>query len=154
MIDSLTYAVTFEFLAHKNLFVKSLKGYPPYKKDGSTTTYTLDEELIRSSSDTIRCDILGLTKGSYSVTIKNTTADVEVTKTISVTEHDRSGYAHFDNNGGVGAYNDDGSLKSNAIVIYVNDLNIIYEDDSLIVVDKPHGILTIGTAQEKEKTPR
>ena len=94
-----------------------------YKKDGSTTTYTLDEELIRSSSDTIRCDILGLTKGSYSVTIKNTTADVEVTKTISVTEHDRSGYAHFDNNGGVGAYNDDGSLKSNAIVIYVNDLN-------------------------------
>ena len=94
-----------------------------YKKDGSSTMYTLDEELIRSSSNTIRCDILGLPKGSYSVTIKNTTADVEITKIVSVTEHDRSGYAHFDNNGGVGAYNDDGSLKTNAIVIYVNDSN-------------------------------
>ena len=94
-----------------------------YKKDGSNTTYTLDEELIRSSSNTIRCDILGLPKGSYSVTIKNKTADVEITKIVSVTKHDRSGYAHFDNNGGVGAYNDDGSLKTNAIVIYVNDSN-------------------------------
>ena len=94
-----------------------------YKKDGSSTMYTLDEELIRSSSNTIRCDILGLPKGSYSVTIKNTTADVEITKIVSVTEHDRSGYAHFDNNGGVGAYNDDGSLKTNTIVIYVNDSN-------------------------------
>ena len=36
--------------------------------------------------------------------------------------------------------------------VYVSNLKIIYEDDYLIVVDKPSGILTIGTEREKEKT--
>ena len=33
-----------------------------------------------------------------------------------------------------------------------NDLNIIYEDDDLIVVNKPHGLLSIATKEEKEYT--
>lgn len=42
---------------------------------------------------------------------------------ISVASHDKSGYAHFNYTSGVGAYNDDGTLKSNAIVLYVTDSN-------------------------------
>lgn len=37
---------------------------------------------------------------------------------MTVKNYDRSGFAHL-NNSGVGAYNDDGSLKSNARVLYV-----------------------------------
>ena len=33
-----------------------------------------------------------------------------------------------------------------------NDLNIIYEDNDLIVVNKPHGLLSIATKDEKEYT--
>jgi RluA family pseudouridine synthase len=33
-----------------------------------------------------------------------------------------------------------------------NDLNIIYEDEDLIVVNKPHGLLSIATKEEKEYT--
>ena len=31
-------------------------------------------------------------------------------------------------------------------------LNIIYEDKNIIVIDKPHGLLTISDAKEKENT--
>ena len=40
---------------------------------------------------------------------------------VDVMEYDRSGYAHFNYNEGVGAYKDDGTLKDNAIVLYVTD---------------------------------
>ena len=33
-----------------------------------------------------------------------------------------------------------------------NDLNIIYEDDDILVVNKPHGLLSIATKEEKEYT--
>ena len=94
-----------------------------YSKENTSTKYTLDSELIRKSGSTIRCDILGLVKGTYNVTIQNTKNNTSINKSVYVTNHDRSGYAHFDNTSGVGAYNDDGSLKTNTIIIYVNDLN-------------------------------
>ena len=33
-----------------------------------------------------------------------------------------------------------------------NDIDIIYEDKNIIVVNKPHGLLTVSTEKEKEKT--
>ncbi|MDE7076625.1 MAG: hypothetical protein K2O62_04820, partial [Clostridia bacterium] len=48
---------------------------------------------------------------------------------VTVYSYDRSGYAHFGRtktNGkveGVGAYNDDGTPKSNAVIVYVNEAN-------------------------------
>ena len=42
---------------------------------------------------------------------------------MKVEAYDRSGYAHFNYTQGVGAYNDDGTLKDNAIVLYVTDQN-------------------------------
>lgn len=39
----------------------------------------------------------------------------------SITAYDRSGYAHFNYTSGVGAYNDDGTPKANAQIIYVTE---------------------------------
>jgi pectate lyase len=70
--------------------------------------------------------VLGLKAGNYDVKVVGKTSGVsaEVTS-IAVSSYDRSGYAHFGTgySGGVGAYNDDGTLKDNAIVVYVNDEN-------------------------------
>ena len=48
----------------------------------------------------------------------------------------------------------DYNLKKNDIVSIksTNDLDIIYEDKNIIVVNKPYGLLTVSTSNEKEKT--
>ena len=48
----------------------------------------------------------------------------------------------------------DYNLKKNDIVSIksTNDLDIIYEDKNIIVVNKPYGLLTVSTPNEKEKT--
>ena len=40
---------------------------------------------------------------------------------MEISAYDRSGYAHFNYEEGVGAYNDDGTLKDGAIVVYVTE---------------------------------
>ncbi|MBQ6890581.1 MAG: hypothetical protein IJN53_06175, partial [Oscillospiraceae bacterium] len=78
--------------------------------------------LVRDSGSGVRIDIPGLKPGSYTLTV--TTSSGTITKSgISVLEYDRSGYAHFNYAEGVGAYNNDGTLKDNAIVLYVTDEN-------------------------------
>lgn len=76
--------------------------------------------LVRDYNGGVRIDIPGLKEGTYNLTV--TTSDGTVTKdNISVMAYDRSGYAHFNYSEGVGAYNDDGTLKDNAIVLYVTE---------------------------------
>ena len=82
--------------------------------------------LVRQDGSNVRLDIPGLKAGTYNLTV--TTKDGSITKeNIKVYAYDRSGYAHYDAHKegvtGVGAYNDDGTLKSNAIVVYVTDEN-------------------------------
>ena len=78
--------------------------------------------LVRDYNGGVRIDIPGVKAGTYTLTV--TTKNGTVTKSgINVTEQDRSGYAHFNYTDGVGAYNDDGTLKDNAIVLYVTDEN-------------------------------
>ena len=104
--------------------------------DGYSAYYTLgngwvkiDESLIRTYDDYIRVDAVGLVAGSYKVRIVPTVGGVEKAEMamesgdITVMPYDRSGFAHFNYTAGVGAYNDDGSLKKNAIVLYVTDAN-------------------------------
>ena len=94
-----------------------------YTRDNISYT-PVDDELIRINNNEARVDILGLKAARYKIKIVNTkTSDYAITKTLDVTKDDRSGYAHFNNDKGVGAYNNDGSLKANAIVVYVNDSN-------------------------------
>ena len=65
---------------------------------------------------------MGLKPGTY--TLKVTTKTGTYTQSgIEVNAQDRSGYAHYNYTDGVGAYNDDGTLKDNAIVLYVTDEN-------------------------------
>ncbi|MDE6691508.1 MAG: Ig-like domain-containing protein, partial [Clostridia bacterium] len=94
-----------------------------YKLSSETSYTNVDDALIRGvDADTVRVDILGL-KGNASYDFKITTsagADMEVNQ-MPISAYDRSGYAHFNYTDGVGAYNDDGTLKANAIVLYVTD---------------------------------
>lgn len=69
-----------------------------------------------------RIDVPGLKPGSYDLTITMGSSSF-VSKNITVLAHDRSGFAHYKYTDGVGAYNDDGTLKSNAVVLYVTDAN-------------------------------
>lgn len=56
--------------------------------------------------------------------MKITSSDGNVIeKTVRTDAFRRDGFAHFNYTDGVGAYNDDGTLKSNAIVLYVTDEN-------------------------------
>ncbi|MCD8089015.1 MAG: dockerin type I domain-containing protein [Clostridiales bacterium] len=111
-----------------------------YKKTSDSAYTAVDEELIRAKdSSTARVDIVGLEPGSYDVKI--TASDsTEITYTgVEVEEYDRSGYAHFNYTRGVGAYNDDGTLKDNAVVLYVTDENkdtveLPFPDDASHVV--------------------
>ena len=99
------------------------KAFVSYSSDNGTTWSKIDDELIRFDSTTnkARADILGLKAGNYKVKADNG-VNYSI-KDVTVTKDDRSGYAHFNNTTGIGAYNNDGTLKSNAIVVYVNDAN-------------------------------
>lgn len=107
--------------------LEGVDSYRVYIKGGQYTDYMpIDAELIRAYSGYMRADIPGLKAGSYSlkvVAIKGggETLFSEVTA-LQVKNYSREGFAHKGFSG-VGAYNDDGSLKSNAVVIYVNKDN-------------------------------
>ena len=94
----------------------------------------IDDELIRKYDNYWRVDTVGLAKGIYYIKIDavvlgedngKATATViatNATKALKVTNYDRSGFAFSDKSPlktGSGAYNDDGTLKDGAQVIYV-----------------------------------
>ncbi len=80
------------------------------------------EYLVRDTDSGVRVDIPGLTPGTYSLTMETNKGTV-TKNNIVVGEQDRSGYAHYNYTAGVGAYNDNGTLKDNAIVLYVTEDN-------------------------------
>lgn len=103
----------------------SLENYEVYYKKANAASETkIDSELIREGDTAIRADIVGLAAGTYDITVKVSGTDMSKTLSgVEVYEDDRSGYAHFNNASGIGAYKNDGTLKSNAVVVYVNDSN-------------------------------
>lgn len=99
--------------------------YHVYIKGGDFASYTrIDSMLVRSYGDTYRADMVGLKAGNYDMRVvpvskgKELETNANEATAMTVLNYDRSGFAHLDNTG-VGAYNDDGSLKSDARVIYV-----------------------------------
>ncbi len=92
-----------------------------YKAEGASSYTNIDSELIRTYGNTVRADIVGLKAGDY--TIKVTAGTKTSEKDVTVTAYDRSGYAHFGATSGVGAYNNDGTPKSGAYIVYVNEQN-------------------------------
>ncbi len=87
----------------------------------------LDSMLIRQYKDGhLRADAVGLKAGRYTLKVVPVSGSTELSgaaeATVTVTAHDRSGFG-FVNGTSSGAYNEDGTLKSNAIVVYVTDAN-------------------------------
>ena len=107
--------------------VSGATGYSISLKNSSGSTRVLDEKSVyfREVNGNMRADIMGVVPGSYEATVLpvGTTNANPSTATFNVGAYDRSGFAHFNYTGGVGAYNDDGSLKKNAIVLWVTDAN-------------------------------
>lgn len=107
--------------------LEGVDSYRVYIKGGQYTDYMpIDAELIRAYSGYMRADIPGLKAGSYSLKVVALQGGVETlfseVTALQVKNYSREGFAHKGFSG-VGAYNDDGSLKSNAVVIYVNKDN-------------------------------
>ena len=106
----------------------ALSGYTDYnvyvRPAGGTYT-VLDKQLLRSYSTYLRADALGLPAGNYQMKVVPMANDAEVesdaseTGILAVRAHDRNGFAHFNWNQGVGAYTDNGELKSGTQVLYV-----------------------------------
>lgn len=94
-----------------------------------------DYSKLSSDSMTINeagnyeCRIWGISSGSYEVLIRGMHSNDKIDslekkiEKLEVTGLDRSGYAHFENEEGIGAYKDDGAVKENAQIIYVNNEN-------------------------------
>lgn len=92
----------------------------------------IDDELIRVYDGYMRADVLGLSSGDYVIKVIPTKGGTEQTAleaqsgVINVMPHGRDGFAFSDNSPNKtssGAYNDDGTLKSDADVLYVTNGN-------------------------------
>ena len=84
----------------------------------------IDTQLIRQYVSYFRADVLGLKAGTYSIKVVPVNAEgkemagANTATNLVVKSHNREGFAHF-NFEGIGAYNNDGTLKSDAKVLYI-----------------------------------
>ncbi|MCH5312117.1 MAG: pectate lyase [Prevotella sp.] len=109
---------------------ENAENYNVYVKGGQYSEYTkIDNQLIRSYGTYNRADAMGLNSGTYSLKVVPVINDTEVSsaaneaKNIIVKNFNRDGYAHYNAIAGIGAYNNDGTLKDGARVIYVSKAN-------------------------------
>jgi len=98
--------------------------YSVYYSNGGSYTQ-IDSMLIRQYSSYFRADAVGLKPGSYTLKVVGKSGGEQVTSSLTVSAYDRSGFtfsSHSPSYGkGIGAYNDDGTLKSGAKVLYVTE---------------------------------
>jgi len=100
--------------------------YNVYIKGGNHADYTLiDQQLVRDYGTHGRADVVGLQAGHYSIKVVAVLGGEERQSIygeatgMAVSNYSREGFAHFGYAEGVGAYNNDGTLKSGAKVLYV-----------------------------------
>jgi pectate lyase len=100
--------------------------YNVYYTGGGITNKKIDSPLIRKYADYWRADIVGLSEGEYSFTVKpvvnGTEAEGVSVSAIMMKAHDRSGFA-FQGSRVPGAYKSDGTLKDNAVILYITENN-------------------------------
>ena len=102
--------------------------WAPFEGASSYNVYVddkkIDAQLIRQYKSYYRADVLGLKAGTYSVKVVPVNAEgTEITgantaSNLVVKSYNREGFAHFKYDG-VGAYNNDGTLKTGAKVLYI-----------------------------------
>ena len=113
--------------------IANATSYNAYVSSDNNNWTKVDSELTRKYNDGsktyYRTDAVGLKTGTYSLKIvpvingNEDTSKANVASNINVLAHDRSGFA-FVGGSASGAYNDDGTLKSNANVLYITEENI------------------------------
>ncbi len=104
--------------------------YRVYCKPAGGGSYSrLDAQLVRDYGDYGRADVVGIKAGTYQFKIVpvdeegTEMADLAVESSVfEVKAHDRAGFA-FHNNKVPGGYKADGTLKDDAVVLYITDRN-------------------------------
>lgn len=111
--------------------LQGAESYNVYIKGENISEYKkLDSQLVRNYGTYGRADAVGLKAGTYVIKVVPVINKVEYpdkageASSLTVRNFDRSGYAHFNHKGGIGAYNNDGTLKANAIVLYITNKNL------------------------------
>lgn len=106
--------------------VDGATSYNVYYKAENGNFIQIDDMLIRTYESYMRADIVGLKAGTYEVKViacqNGTETNSSASFTIDVEAHIREGFGWL-NGSASGAYNDDGTLKSNAVVVYVTSKN-------------------------------
>lgn len=102
--------------------------WAPFEGASSYNVYVddkkIDAQLVRQYASYYRADVLGLKAGTYSVKVVPVNAEgteiagANTASNLVVKSFNREGFAHF-NYSGVGAYNDNGTLKAGAKVLYI-----------------------------------
>lgn len=102
--------------------------WAPFEGASSYNVYVddkkIDAQLIRQYASYYRADVLGLKEGTYSVKVVPVNAEgteiagANTASNLLVKSYNREGFAHF-KYAGVGAYNNDGTLKAGAKVLYI-----------------------------------
>ena len=101
----------------------------------------IDTQLIRQYASYFRADVLGLKAGTYSIKVVPVNAEgkemagANTATNLVVKSHNREGFAHF-NFEGIGAYNNDGTLKSDAKVLYITASTVKTVSTDVIVGSK------------------
>lgn len=98
--------------------------YNVYYSGEGVVNKQVDDYLIRSYGSYFRADVLGLKAGNYTITVKPVILGIEgegsTTSTLTVLPHDRNGFA-FHGGRVPGGYKADGTLKDNAVVLYITE---------------------------------
>lgn len=102
--------------------------WAPFEGASSYNVYVddkkIDAQLVRQYKSYYRADVLGLKEGTYSVNVVPVNAEgteiagANTASNLVVKSYNREGFAHF-KYAGVGAYNNDGTLKAGAKVLYI-----------------------------------
>ena len=125
VVECYAYNERIELVYHSEHTVEVL-----YREAQQEEYQKLEEVLIAKEEDgSYQCRILGIPAGNYEVVLRaeDSTQDLNTCEvkleSLQVFPLDRSGYAHFNNEEGIGAYHDDGTVKENTQIIYVTNEN-------------------------------
>jgi len=102
--------------------VTGAQSYNVYYSGQGVVNQKLDDQLIRNYGTFYRADAMGLQPGTYTLRVVPVVGGVEGTATttpsLTVRAQDRAGFA-FSNGRVPGAYNTNGTVKANAVVLYI-----------------------------------
>lgn len=152
--------------------VSNATGYNVYYKNASTADSAymqIDTELIRQYSTYIRADVLGLAAGDYVIKIvpvidgAESTSMAAITDVLTVSAHTREGFGFSSLSvmgTSSGGYNDDGTLPTNAQILYItadtaNTVTLDVITSSSGKTTSYTGLANILTGRQKgyDKTP-